>query len=217
MRFRLMKQAIYRRWKTAILKKGKKYIESLECDRAVFQSSMPYIILCTFHDLRDFLILSSLFNDKDLSYVAPTNLPNDPTVKALKTINHIIYINKKKNFSVLKNILKSLRDFNRTLVLSLGAARAYADEIALDPVTIIRIAMKANVPILPVTIAWPSKEMGENLDKCSVKIGNPIYISPRTAEFKDIFFKFRGVRKFQKLPRVELQEIATRILSRLDS
>jgi hypothetical protein len=69
--------------------------------------------------------------------------------------------------------------------------------------------MMANVPIVPVVTSWGN-------GKCRVWVGSRIFISPRSEEFKDIFFKRKGLRKFKELPREDLMVIGQRIFSKLE-
>ncbi len=217
LRTRLLKRVYYRVWKSYFLVQAQKLIAGVEYEtKESLSSSMPAIVLATFNRIQDYLILAYLFRDRDLAFIAPRSLPDEKMIHHLLAVNHVVYFEQKIGYSFFRNLLSTLRDFNRTVVASLEAARSYARYVLINPAVLIRIAMKANVPIIPVTLSWqPGHGTMADRSKCKVRIGKQMFISPRTAEFKDIFFKKRGVRKFSRLPNEDLTEIANRVMSKL--
>lgn len=172
------------------------------------QLSTPAIFLSSFETPLDFWVLSYLFQEKELTFLSPRQLPADKVLKQIKRVNRVLYLDEKVNFRFLRELLTTLRDFNRSVVISPQAAEKYASRIPIDPVIVIRIAMSATVPIIPIVISWNGK-------KCRIWVGPKIYISPQSEEFKDIFFKQRGVRKYRDLPAEDLVTIGSRIFSKL--
>ena len=109
-------------------------------------------------------------------------------------------------------MLVSLRNFNRAIILFPKFELDISKELVIDPSVVVRIAMMASVPIIPVSITWESSQAA----KCSVRVGKRCFVSPASAEFRDIFFKRMGTRKFSRLDRDELKVVAERIFSRLE-
>lgn len=218
LRARLFKKTAYRSWKSLILAKGARKISgvSYESESSNF-SVIPTIILSTFTNPFDFLVLSYLFRDKELTFIAPENLPDDKIIRWVQSINHVLYWRKNQTpYSFFKKLFAILRNYNRSVIVSPAAANQFGKELSMAPTTLVRIAMKTNAPILPVILEWSTKQsVGIKSSRCHVRIGKPIFISPRTEEFHDIFFKIRGVRKFSKISEEDLIEMGKRILNKL--
>lgn len=219
LRFRLIRRVVYRLWKSTFLSCARLLIGEVEVASADSLTSVaPAIILSSFTRISDFLILSYLFIDKQLTFISPRVLPDQPMINWLRSTNRLLYLSEGRiGYRFFKNLLSTLRDFNRSVVISPEAAKTYADKILVDPAVIVRIAMKANVPIIPVVLDW-RRAIGNSkgiIKKCDVWVGKKIFISPRSDEFRDIFFRRKGARKFRNLPDVDLTEIGKRIFDRL--
>ena len=219
LRARLLRRAAFRLWKSGILSKAKAFIDDIKFESPeVGISNMPAIILSSFDNFSDFMVLSYLFRDKDLTFIETRGLPPQRTLDYVRSLNRVLSLdNEQADYGFFKNLLSALRDFNRSVVISPDAADRYAKHLAVDPVVIVRIAMAANVPITPVRINWQEKRehQGNKIRKCDVWIGRNIYVSPGAEEFRDIFFRQRGGRKFRNLPHEDLKEIGARIISKL--
>lgn len=211
LRLRLFQRVLYRVWKTIVLSRAKSIIQSIDFEtEETAQLSTPAIFLSSFETPLDFWVLSYLFQEKELTFLAPRNLPEEKMLERLQKINRILYLDEKINFRFLRELLASLRDFNRSIVISPQAAVKYMSKIPVDPVVVVRIAMMANVPIIPVVTRWQE-------GKCRVWVGSRIFISPRAKEFRDIFLKRKGSRKYRDLPAEDLITIGRRIFSKLQT
>ena len=84
----------------------------------------------------------------------------------------------------------------------------------------VKLAIKANVPIIPVAmkgtyeILPPSRRV-PRLKRCKVIIGKKAYISAENPMFRDIFLRREGVDKTGNLTKEETQEIAFRIMNNI--
>lgn len=211
LRLRLFRRVLYRAWKAIVLGRAKSIIQSV--DYEVGQTALlstPAIFLSSFETPLDFWVLSYLFQEKELTFLSPRELPKEKSLKQLQMVNRVLYLNEKVDFSFLRGLLAALRDFNRSIVISPQAAEKYMSKIPVDPVVVVRIAMMANVPIIPVVTKWRG-------GTCRVWIGARIFISPRAEEFKDIFLKRKGSRKYRDLPAEDLVAIGRRIFSKLQT
>ena len=217
LRTRLLRRIGFRLWKSLMLSKSNSLIESLsyeEPDQSL--GDMPALVLSSYSQVADLLVLSLLFREKDLTLVAPTTLPDDRTIHLVRTINHILYIDNGSNFRFFRQLLTVLRDLNRSVVISPEAAKTYAKGLPVDPAFLVRVAIIANVPIQPVVIDWGEGREGVK-EKCKVFIGKRLFISPRQPDFKDIFFRRRGERKFSHLSKEEYAEVGERIVSKFNN
>lgn len=209
LRLRLFRRVFYRVWKSIVLRQAKFFIQAIDfASQETATLSTPAIFLSSFETPLDFWILSFLFQEKELTFLSPRKLPEEKILRRLQKINRVLYLDGKINFRFLRELLTAVRDFNRSIVISPQAAVKYMSKIPVDPVLVVRIAMMANVPIVPVIMKWQG-------GKCRVWVGSKIYISPRAEEFKDIFFKRKGVRKFRDLPSEDLILIGKRIFSKI--
>lgn len=209
LRTRLLRRMMFRLWKSLVLSGTRSLVSNVRYDSPeILTSPSPVIFLTTFSRPAEFVVLSSLFSDKDLTFIAPRNLPNNKYLDVTRSINHVIFLDEHLGFRFFRQLLATLRNFNRSLVISPFAAARYAPTLPMDPGVIVRISMLANVPLVPVVFRWSGKQ-------CEVSVGKKVFISPRSSEFKDIFFKTRGARKFRNLSQEDLAEIGSRIFSKI--
>jgi len=219
LRIRLMRRISYRFWRDFILSSARFMIDGVKFeDRERLASQTPVIFLTSFVSPEDFFILSYIYRDCELTFVSLEDLPKSRIFNILQSVNHVLYFqDSQPGFLLFRKILRTLRESNRPIVISPEATRRYAKSIFVDRKVIVRIAMMAHVPVIPVSFNWCKKVglFGRAVRKCTIWVGKKIYISPRTKEFQDIFFSRRGHRKFSQLSQAELDEIGTRIFSRL--
>jgi len=213
-RIRLLRKFFYRLWKNAIILRIKKEILSIDNEKRLSAATAgPAIILCALKNIKDLYVLMYLFREKDLSFVGLRSLERQKIFSRLVSLNRVLFIDPQKTFyPFLKNLLATLRDFNRSVVFFPTVDLDMAEKAFLDPALLVRIAMKASVPIMSVVIDWTNKQPS----KCRVSIGKRFFVSPSTEEFRDIFFGRKGARKFSKLDREELNAIAKIILSGME-
>ena len=219
LRTRLLKRVFFRLWKHAFISNARKLIGNVvyESQESVSLATAS-IVLCTFGRFSDFLILSHLFFDKQLAFIAPRTLPREKVIGQLRSVSHVLYLdNDRMGYSFFRQVLGILRDYNRSIVISPEAAQRYASWLYVDSAVIVRIAMIANAPIIPVVFNWSKngEGTGKRSNKCDVWIGKSIYISPSSPDFKDVFFRKKGFRKFKDLSDEDLHEIGSRIFSKL--
>ncbi|MFH0984050.1 MAG: hypothetical protein V1882_00790 [Candidatus Omnitrophota bacterium] len=214
-RVRLFRKLIYRLWKWTVLADAKSYIYKIN-DESKQASALltPAIVLSTFSRPLDFLILFYLFQEKELTFISPRNLPFEKNFLRLSSIARMLHFDGLIGYSFFRKLLAALRDFNRSVVISPQAISRYAGHIPIDFSVVARIAMAANVPIITVIMKWQNDV--ESRKGCQVQIRKKVYVSPRSEEFKDVFFKQKGLRKFRKLPKEDLTVIGQRIFSMLE-
>lgn len=219
LRGRLLRKVGFRLWKATFLGSARSLIQTVRGEGvANLEVATPAVVLTTFERIEDFLILSYLFRNKQLTFVAPKTLPEEGLIESLRAANHVIPFGEGEfGYPLFRSILTVLRDFNRSVVISPEAAARYASHVTVDPSVVVRITMKANVPIIPVALRWrPRPEDGRLSKSCDVWVGRKIFISPRAQEFRDVFFRTRGARKFEKLAPEDSAEIGQRVFSVLD-
>jgi len=214
LRVRLLRKFFYRAWKNFVIAKAKKYIVAAQCGATDSRDvSGPAVILCNLKHIRDIHVLMYLFREKEFGFVGLRVLEKVSVFKRLASFNRVIFFDpRKKAYSFLKEILVSLRNFNRTIILFPKIELDIPKEYVIDPSAVVRIAMMASVPIVPVSITWTDLRA----PKCNVVVGKRFFVSPASSEFRDVFFRRKGMRKFSRLDREELMAVAERIFSKLE-
>lgn len=220
LRTRLLRRAAFRAWKHLFLSQAPSLLRTVRPEsRDTLLSSSPAIILSSYEDPADFLVLAWLFRRQELTFLSTKSLPALRIFERLRSVSHVLYAEPDElGYPFFKRLLEILRDFNRSLVVSPEAVQRYAPKIVVNAAVLARIAMTANVPFIPVHLKWhlSRSPLGWTKKKCEVKVGRKIYISPLAPEFRDLFFKQRGVRKFRNLSPEELEEVGRRVFSRLE-
>lgn len=211
-RARMVRRFFYRVWKGFIINRVRKWIGTVQGEReGVSDVSGPAVVLCNLKRVQDLYVLMYLFREKEFSFVGLRSLEKVKVFRRLASFNRVVFFNPlKPKRSFFREILVTLRHFNRAIILFPKFDLDISKEFAIDPTAVVRIAMMVSVPIIPVSITWQSP----NDSKCDVKVGKRLYISPASPEFRDVFFKRRGARKFSRLNSDELGTIAKRIFSR---
>ena len=180
------------------------------------------ILLVSCSRPEDLPVLAYLFRERILTCIVPRTLSHLPLVSLIARAGRILYFEnyEKPGYPFFRELLRTLQDFNRSVLVSPDAAKVYSpNHFTVVPPLLVRLAMKASVPIVPVvTASLASERQGRQPSgHCDIFVGKRIFVSPRSAEFRDIFFKRRGARKFERLPPEDLAEIGRRIFTRLDA
>jgi hypothetical protein len=217
LRLRLIRKTTYRMWRSAFLARAKPLIANINYpDGKKMLAHSPCIIISSFAGIKDLLIISYVFRDSEIAFIAPEDLPNDSLLNLLRGINQVIFHKKQGSvFVFLREIMTTLTKYNRSLVICPEAINSIAPNASINPAVVIRLAMKASIPITPVNIIWKKVAGFPQRETCDVFIGKRIFISPRTDEFRAIFFGRRGARKFEKLTNEELLIIWSKISAKL--
>jgi 1-acyl-sn-glycerol-3-phosphate acyltransferase len=214
LRSRLLRKYFYRIWKSSVIARAQKQILSVHNESSSsVDATGPAVVLCRLRSVRDLYVLMYLFRGREFSFVGLRSLQTQKTFKELASLNRVIFMDPGgKMYPFLRELLVSLRNFNRTVILFPKVEFGDARDLLLDPVVVVRIAMMANVPIVPVSVNWTDpREL-----KCNVNIGKRFFVSPASQEFRDIFFRRKGTRKFSRLDHDELKMVAGRIFSKLE-
>ena len=214
LRARLLRKFFYRIWKNFVIAQAQKHILNIQSE-ANYPTAVsgPAVILCNLKHIRDLYVLMYLFREKEFSFVGLRSLQREKTFKRLASLNRVIFLDpRKKMYSFLKEMLVSLRNFNRAIIFFPKFELDISKKLVINPTVVVRIAMMASVPIVPISITW----MGSRTLKCKVAIGKRFFVSPASSEFRDVFFRRKGVRKFSRLNQDELKIVAGRIFSKLE-
>jgi 1-acyl-sn-glycerol-3-phosphate acyltransferase len=182
-------------------------------------SKGPALFVSNHLSYYDFLILSAVVPSY-VVFLAQKKIKETFFVRWFTRFNNVIYIDREKpGYSFFKEILKWL-EAGRLFVIYPEGTRSRTGKMLMPKPGFVKLAMKANVPIIPVALKGtyeilPPHKHIPRLKKCEVIIGKKMYISPDNPDLKDIFFKNAGFRKFGKLDEEDMQKIAVRIMDKI--
>jgi 1-acyl-sn-glycerol-3-phosphate acyltransferase len=179
----------------------------------------PAIFVCNHRSYFDFIILGSIIL-KDIIFLAQRKISRTFFISWLTRFHKVIYIDTDyPGSSFFKRMLRYL-DTGKSVVIYPEGTRSRTGKMLLPKLGFVKLAMKANVPIIPVAMKGtyqilPPHRYIPNFKKCEIIINKKMYISPDNPDFRDIFFRRRDLRKFSRLTKEELQEVAIRIMDKI--
>jgi len=179
----------------------------------------PAIFVSNHSSYYDFLIFGSLLHGY-VVFLAQKKINQTFLIRWFARYTTVIYIDKEyPGHAFFKKILKHL-DEGKLLVVYPEGTRTRTGKMLKPKLGFVKLAIKANVPIIPVAIKGtydilPPHKHIPRLRKCKVTVGKKMYISPDNPDFKDIFFKRPDKIKLGALTDEELQEIAIRIMDKV--
>jgi len=209
LRFRLLRRAMHRILFFASIRKAKSYIRTTHYqDQKNADLNYPSIIITNANGAKDFLILGHLLKAVEAVVAVPTELLSQKWITSLKPLFYVVPWPKNlSRYSLFRALLKSIRIYNRTLIVAAKPAVEYGLDLEVSYALLGKLAMKTNVPIVNIVF----KKKKEAPYSCDLIISRRIFISPRTEYFKDIFFRRRGFRKFSQLNKSELNDIGIKL------
>ena len=218
MRGRLIRRLFFKARKALTIWRASRIVAAVNFEAGDEQMvSLPTLILCTYTKVEDFLALAHVFREHDLVLVIPWDAHQKADIKNIDKLHQMLSLGPQGfDFSFFRQLLTDLRSYNRSVVVAPAAGAKFINDFLFDPVSLVRLSVKANVPIQPVVIEWGEGQKSVSNRQCRVWVGKRIFISPKHSDFQDIFFRRRGVRKFSKLSREEYAEIATRIFNKFE-
>jgi 1-acyl-sn-glycerol-3-phosphate acyltransferase len=153
-------------------------------------------------------------------FLAQRKIKTTFIIRWFTKFNNVLYIDKEyPGYSFFKELLQYL-DAGRLIVVYPEGTRSRTGKMLIPKTGFVKLAMTANVPIIPVALKGtyeilPPQKRIPRFKRCEVTIGKRFYISPDNSDLKDIFFRRTGERKFGKLTDDDLQEIAVRIMDKI--
>ena len=182
-------------------------------------SQRPAILVSNHLSYYDFIILGS-FLHKRIVFLAVKKMKQTSLIKMLGKWHTVVYVDREYPGSAFfREVIRHL-EHKKLVVIYPEATRSRTGKMLKPKHGFVKLAIKANVPIIPVAMKGtyeilPPHKRIPRLKKCSVIIGKKIYISPDNPEFRDIFFEHRGSRKFGNLTKEQMEEIALRIMEKI--
>lgn len=179
----------------------------------------PALLISNHLSYYDFIILGAFFH-QNIVFVARKKIKQTPTIKMFLRWHTVIYIDRDQpGISFFREIIKHLED-GKLVVIYPEGTRSRTGKMSKPKHGFVKLAIKTNVPIVPVAMKGtyeilPPHKRIPRLRKCSVIVGEKIYISPENPEFRDIFFERRKTDKFMNLTKEQMETIAIRIMEKV--
>ncbi|MFA4889212.1 MAG: lysophospholipid acyltransferase family protein [Candidatus Omnitrophota bacterium] len=179
----------------------------------------PVIFVSNHLSYYDFLVFGAILRNY-IVFLAQKKIRKTFLISWFAKLHNVIYVDKDyPGYSFFKELIRNL-EARKQLVIYPEGSRSRTGKMLKPKIGFIKLAMKTNVPIIPVAMKGtyeilPPQKRIPRLRRCNVIIGKKIYISPDNPEFTDIFAKQSIGKRFMNLSDEGLQEIAVRIMDNI--
>lgn len=176
----------------------------------------PVILVSNHQSYFDFFILASVLRRQTV-FVAVKGLNERPFVGWFMKLDTIVYVDRDKpGLSFFKELIRHL-DAGKQIVLYPEGLRSRSGKMLPPKTGFLKLALKQNVPILPVVMRGTYEILPPNkhipaFKRCDVIFGKKIYISPSTPLFKDVFSEGAKNGKYSNLNDDQLNRVAYRVM-----
>lgn len=179
----------------------------------------PALLVSNHLSYYDFLVLGAIFRSQ-IVFLAVEKINKTFLINFLTKLHIVIYLDRENpGISFFKEVMRQFES-RKIVVIYPEGTRSRSGKMGRPKPGFVKLAMKANVPIVPIAmqgtydILPPNKKIPK-LRKCRIVAGEKIYIAPSNEMFKDVFFEKRGFRKFSNLTKDQMQIIADRIMEKV--
>jgi len=178
----------------------------------------PVIFVANHRSYFDFILLGAIFT-KNVVFLAEKKISKTFFIKYLAKFYEVIYIDRDNpGLSFFKKLIKCIED-GKSIIIFPEGTRSRSGKMLLPKIGFVKLAMLTTTPIVPVAIKGtyeilPPHKVLPKFKKCEIVFCKKFYISPDNSEFKDIFLK-KGIKKFSKLTKEDLQKIAIRVMEKI--
>jgi len=217
-RYRMARKARFKTLRLTIFNFFKLWIKDIDGLENIPKKG-PAIFICNHLSYYDFFIFGSIMRDY-IVFLAQKKVGDTFFIRWLTRFHNVVYVDKDKpGASFFKKVIRYLESKKMLMIYPEGT-RSRSGKMLMPKPGFVKLAMRANVPIIPVALKGtyeilpPHRHM-PRFKKCRVVVGKKIYISPGNKDFSDIFFRRKGERKFGNLTDDEIQEIAIRLMDKI--
>jgi 1-acyl-sn-glycerol-3-phosphate acyltransferase len=182
-------------------------------------SQGPAIFVSNHRSYYDFFMIGCLLK-KYIVFIANNKIKQTSIISWFTKTNYVIYIEPEHpGVTFFHSIIRHIK-LNRFIIIYPEATRSRTGKMLKPKDGFVRLAIKTNVPIIPVAIKGtydilPPNKRIPRLRRCTVDIGEKIYVSPENHLFKDIYLRKNNVGKATSLTGEEIKEMAFRIMNRI--
>jgi len=183
-------------------------------------SKGPAIFVSNHLSYFDFLLCAAVLSKNYIVFLAQRKIKHISVVRWFTKFDNVVYVDRNyPGYTFFKELMRHL-DADRFLVIYPEGSRSRTGKMGMPKLGFVKLAMKANVPIIPVAMngtfeILPPSSRIPRLKRCKVFIGKRMYISPDNPEFHDIFFRHGVNKKLGNLTDEELQKIAVHIMDKI--
>lgn len=192
-----------------------RWIKSVSGFEKVVQQDSA-ILIANHLSYYDFFVLGALFK-RPLVFVAVKKVRQAFLIRWLAKFHMVVYIDRDNpGTTFFRAIIRHL-ELGRLVVVYPEGTRSRSGKMLKPKPGFVKLAMKANVPVIPVGMRGtyeilPPHSRVPKLKRCEVIFGQKRYISPSDPELEDIFFESKENPKFSKLTKKQTEKIAIRIM-----
>jgi 1-acyl-sn-glycerol-3-phosphate acyltransferase len=177
------------------------------------------IIVSNHSSYSDFLIIAAILNKKTV-IVASEKLKTTKFMSWFLRLNKLIYVNPDKStYRTTREIMAHLNQNKQILIYPEGT-RSRSGKMLIPKPGFVKMAMAANVPIVPVSMKGtykilPPDKIWPRFRKCEVIVGKPFYINAENEEIKDLFLPSGLAGGTGNKSALDFQMAAIRIMNKI--
>lgn len=175
----------------------------------------PAIIVSNHTSYYDWIVMSLLYGEKYIVFLANRDLLNRPVVRWLIKLHIIVYVDTQKpGFSYFKEVLRLLKQ-RYVVVIYPEGTRSRTGKMIWPKPGFVKLAMHAGAPVFPFGIRGayeilPPHRRLPRFKKCDLVCGKAVHINAENPLFRDIFDV--EMQRSHHLSDDACEEIALRIM-----
>ncbi len=167
----------------------------------------------------DFFVLASVL-ERQTVFIATKGLNDRSFVGWFMKLDTIVYVDREKpGYGFFKEMVRQTK-MKKNVVIYPEGTRSRSGKMLAPKPGFIKLALLCGVPVIPLAMRGtyeilPPHEHVPKMKKCSIHIGEKLYISPSNPLFRDVFYRCAKDGKYTNLTDEGIEEIAFRIMNRI--
>ncbi|MBF0569868.1 MAG: 1-acyl-sn-glycerol-3-phosphate acyltransferase [Candidatus Omnitrophica bacterium] len=177
----------------------------------------PVIIVSNHTSYFDWAVLSAVYSNRYIVFLANQDLLRRKFVSWLMKLNILIYINPNKpGYSYFREVVGRLKQGHIVVIYPEGT-RSRTGRMLRPKIGFVKLAMQTGVPVIPLAMkgaykVLPPHKNWPRLKRCELIVGDPIDISLNNPALSDIFY---GKKHLKEVTDHDLERVAIRIMDQI--